>query len=156
MRILIFSDTHGYIEDCIALIGNIQKTDMVLHAGDYTEDAEKLAAMYPRLPLYYVKGNGDFFTSAPNEQLIHADGKRIYLTHGHLQSVKSDKEYETLVGQAKELNADLAVFGHTHQPYEGFFGNLTLLNPGSLRYTGTYGVCEIEDGKLKTCICSVR
>ena len=44
---------------------------------------------------------------------------------------------------------DCAVFGHTHQGLCDIKNGITLLNPGSIRYGKTFGVIEIEDGKLR-------
>lgn len=156
MRILIFSDTHDKIDRCITAINSMPRVDMILHAGDCVSDAEDLSYAYPHIPVHFVKGNNDFYTNVPSELLINADNKRIFITHGHLQRVKFDAEYETLIEQANERSADLAVFGHTHEPYEGFFGNLTLLNPGSIRYGGTYAICDIENEKIKNTICTMK
>ncbi len=154
MRILIFSDTHNDILDCISIIKETEKVDMILHAGDCVDDAEQLMLSFPQIPVYHVKGNCDFFTSAPDERIIEAGGKRIFLTHGHKQLVKMD--YHMLISQAREKNADLVVFGHTHLPYQEMSGNLTVLNPGSLRYGKTYAVCEINDSVLKTRLCKLE
>lgn len=154
MRILIFSDTHNKINGCLSVIEASDRVDMILHAGDCVEDAEDLSSIYPHIPVYYVKGNNDFFTSAPNERIIKAAGKRIYLTHGHLQRVKYD--YHMLISEAHRQNADLAVFGHTHLPHQEFCGALTVLNPGSMRFGKTYAVCDIEDDKLTTRLCTLE
>ncbi|MBR0027078.1 MAG: metallophosphoesterase, partial [Clostridia bacterium] len=48
-RILIFSDTHGYTDPCLSIINNTPRVDAVIHAGDYTRDAEDLSYIYPDL-----------------------------------------------------------------------------------------------------------
>jgi hypothetical protein len=156
MRILIFSDTHDKIDNCITAIDGMPHVDMILHAGDCASDAEDLSYAYPHIPVHFVKGNNDFYSNAPAELLINAGGKRIFVTHGHLQRVKFDIEFETLIEYAKERSADLAVFGHTHMPYEGFFSGVTLLNPGSIRYGGTYAICDIENEKIRNTICTIK
>lgn len=155
MRILIFSDTHGITDSCISVINSFGKADMLLHAGDCVRDAEDLSYIYPRLPLYYVRGNNDFCTNAPNELLVNAEGKRLFLTHGHAQRVKYESDCRTLAAQAKANGADVAVFGHTHNPYTDYVGSVILFNPGSMRYGGTYGVINIENGEIKTKICEI-
>lgn len=154
-RILVFSDTHGNIDGCIDIIKKTPSVSAVLHAGDCVRDAEGLEAAFPSLKIYYVKGNNDFFTRAPSSMLIPIDGKRIYLTHGHEQRVKYEFHYTTLANRGEDVNADLVVFGHTHEPYTGYIGKMTLLNPGSALFTRTYAVVEIENGKLKTAILDI-
>lgn len=152
MRILVFSDTHGNINSCIKVIDTIKKVDALLHAGDYTSDAEDLASIYPEIPLYSVKGNNDYYSNAPLEQTFCLEEKRIFMTHGHQYRVKYDPSYDSLLERAKSQKADLAVFGHTHSPCLEYHGSLCLLNPGSIRYSRTYAVIEIEDGRLGAAI----
>ena len=52
-----------------------------------------------------------------------------------------------------EAGADLAVFGHTHIPFYENSGNLILLNPGSIKYTRTFGIIEIDGSKICADIC---
>lgn len=152
MRILLFSDTHGNINSCIKTIDAIQKVDVIIHAGDYTSDAEDLTSIYPQIPLYYVKGNNDFYSNAPLEKTFSLEEKRVFLTHGHQYNVKYERSYHTLWEKAKQEKADLAVFGHTHSPYLEYRGALCLLNPGSARYSRTYAVVEIEGRRLRGAI----
>ena len=155
MRILVFSDTHSDVGSCADVIERIQGTDMILHCGDYLRDALKLEKAYPEKEFRHVAGNCDPGATC-KEEIITADGKKIFLTHGDLYGVKSG--YERITYRARELGADIAVFGHTHIPlYEkikiagGTPPELILLNPGSVRYTGTYGVIETEDGNIRAC-----
>ena len=152
MRILVFSDTHGQLDRCRRLLRTIPEVDMALHAGDHAQDAEILEKDYPGILFHYVRGNCDF-SSAPGESVIEADGKRIFLTHGHCYHVKYDEKYQAILQKARKEKANLAVFGHTHIPYDQHYGDLILLNPGSLTYSGTYGVVEIENGKLRAAVC---
>ena len=150
-RITIFSDTHGNTERCIRVI-DTTKPDIIVHAGDCERDAQALISLYPDIKFYCVCGNNDFSRSFPPYQLFEADGKVIFVTHGHNYNVKYESKYQTLFEQAKRVNADLCIFGHTHIPYSDFRENMRLLNPGSMRFGGTYGICEIENNSLKICI----
>jgi len=98
--------------------------------------------------MHYVAGNCDW-GSDKKDELIEADGKLIFLTHGDLYRVKM--QYDTISRKAEESGADIAVFGHTHIPFCEKNGGIMLLNPGSARYTKTYGVIETEDGILRAC-----
>ena len=150
-RILIFSDTHGHINNFIKIIDKTMP-DMIIHAGDIVGDAEDIVAIYPDIPLYCVRGNNDFSQRFPDKLTLVVDGKTIFVTHGHEYAVKYESSLSSLEEKARKVNADLCIFGHTHTPYNDIRGSLTILNPGSSRFTGTYGICEIENGKMKTCI----
>ena len=154
MRILIFSDSHRDVESCADVITRIVGVDMIFHAGDHASDAAQIAARFPHIPVRSVLGNCDF-SQAPKELVITAEDKKILLTHGHLYNVKNDYEYSSLMRRASELNCDCAVFGHTHEGLCDIKGGITLLNPGSIKYGKTFGVIEIEDGKLRAAVCNV-
>lgn len=153
MRIIVFSDSHREVAPCIRVIKNLIGVDMILHAGDHSHDAKQIAAEFPDIPVKYVVGNCDF-DSAPSEMVIEAEGKRIFLTHGHNYNVKNELSYSSVCKKALSENCDCVVFGHTHIPHCSVNGSLSILNPGSIRSMGTYGVIEIEDGKLRTAICN--
>lgn len=148
MRILVFSDTHGYIDRCIQIIERIQDVDMFIHTGDTASDAQDLASIFPHIRAQFVSGNCEM-PRYDTEQLFEVCGKKIFITHGHLYNVKYESDYSTLVRRARLAEADLAVFGHTHKPVCDNLGDIYLLNPGSARYTNTCGVIEIEDNKLR-------
>lgn len=160
MRILVFSDTHNSTDDCITLINKFKKfgLDMVLHAGDCNEDCEDLTYIFPDVPIYYVQGNNNFSKSVPYELEIDADGHKIFLTHGHNYRVKAEmeREYETLAEKAKSVGAEIAVFGHTHIPFCAISHGIMMLNPGSIKYGSTYGIIEIENGKIKADVINYR
>lgn len=154
-RILIFSDTHGDINPCLEVIRSFGHTDAIIHAGDYARDAEELEYIYPDIPLYYVKGNNDIFSRAPSHITVLIGGKRIYLTHGHEQNVKYESNYSTLRAAAEKANSDLVIFGHTHVPYTSYDGGMTVLNPGSARFSRTCAEAEIDGDTLKTKIIEI-
>ena len=154
MRILVFSDSHTDVGICSSLIKKLPQADMIIHAGDHISDARKLEQIFPDIQFKYVAGNCDFAV-APSEMTVDAEGKRIFLTHGHGYAVKYDYDYRTIIDKGSSENADLVVFGHTHVPVCDFSKTPPILNPGSIKHSGTYGVIEIEEGKLKACICNV-
>lgn len=130
------------------------KPDHIIHLGDYYEDAETLANLYSHLQVHCVPGNGDFFgsaRSAPRTMCYEIDGVRIYMTHGHLQGVKGG--LDRLLADAKEKNAQIVTFGHTHEAL-CFKTNehMWVLNPGSCRsWSGSAGVIEVADKRVSAC-----
>ena len=153
MNVAVFSDTHRDTEDCIKVINNIVGVDMIIHAGDHLDDAKKIKNAFPDIAINFVAGNCDFGTG-PKELVFHAGGKKIFLTHGHLYNVKNDYGFSALLSRAKSLGCDCAVFGHTHEPLCDIKGSITLLNPGSIKSSKTFGVIEIENGVLKAAVCN--
>ncbi|MCD8391122.1 MAG: metallophosphoesterase [Firmicutes bacterium] len=147
-KLLIFSDTHGETAPCVDIILSSRGIDGIIHAGDCVRDAEDLEAAFPSIPIYYVRGNNDFFTRAPMSLNLEIGGARVYVTHGHMQNVKHELTLRTLKNEAR--GAALVVFGHTHQPITEYDGEMTILNPGSTLFSRTYAEAEITNGKVKT------
>lgn len=154
-RILIFSDTHNDINPCIRLLMNMKDVDAIIHAGDCVRDAEDLHYAFPDIPMHYVRGNNDFLSGAPDKLTVTIGGKKILIVHGHMERVKYDLSLSTLTEKGEQTNADLVVFGHTHMPRTEYRGKMIILNPGSVRFTRTYAVAEIEDDVLKTSIINI-
>lgn len=152
LRILVFSDSHKDTAACAKVVRTIVGTDMIIHAGDHASDAKELEKLFPEIPVRFVSGNCDF-GGAPSELVFEAGGKNFFLTHGHNYRVKYEDDYSTLISRARILKCDCAVFGHTHVPFNQNFGDIVVLNPGSIKYGRTYGVIEIENGFVKSAIC---
>jgi len=123
---------------------------MLLHAGDHYRDAAHLARLLA-VPVHAVVGNCDPRTDGPGEKLLAVEGVTILLTHGHLY----DAHYSPLklFYRARELQAGLVVYGHTHIPYDGECERIRLFNPGSVHHPRGgagpgYGLLEIEGGRI--------
>ena len=141
MRILVVSDTHG---DAYALRQAIlaQPTaHTVIHLGDGVREAESLATKFSDRTFYIVRGNCDLATDHLPMREERLGGRRVFFTHGHLYDVKYD--LYRLVCAAREREAHLALFGHTHQPLSTYDDGLYLLNPGSLGHSGQYATVDI-------------
>lgn len=148
-NILVLSDSHRNIENMSRAV-SLEKPDMIIHLGDHYQDAMKLLALYPSIPIEAVNGNCDF-DQAHSEKLIVVEGKKLFLCHGHNYGVKSG--YLNLEYAAREKEADIVLFGHTHQIYYEQHNRLTMLNPGSIgepRYPGkpSYAQLIIENGQV--------
>ena len=65
------------------------------------------------------------------------------MCHGHKYRVKLG--IYSLLLRAKELNADIALFGHTHEKLLEKEDGIIILNPGSTR---SYGIIEINDEEI--------
>ncbi|MDD3393850.1 MAG: metallophosphoesterase [Anaerotignum sp.] len=156
MKILVFSDSHGRIENAKAVLQRLERqVDMVFHLGDYDEDAIALQSMFSSLPFHYVKGNNDFGQDTPSHKLVLAQGKRFLLTHGHKQRVHYN--LNTIAYWGEEQGVDAVVFGHTHVPLNDGGGRVYLFNPGSISlprdsFTATFGIISIENGKMEGAI----
>jgi len=139
-----------------ALGRQIKVPDAVIFLGDGLRDIEY--AELDGISAYCVRGNCDstvFSTAfAPDEHIITLGSKKIFITHGHRYGVKG--LLSPLINRARELGADVALFGHTHEPFEKHIGieneygialdkPLWLMNPGSIgSYPYCFGCMEIN------------
>lgn len=140
MKVLITGDIHGRNDVLQKVLKKEKNFDLHLNTGDLglniqtIQDAQMIA----------VKGNTDHYLDLPTERLIEYEGLRILLTHGHLQNVKYG--LNELILMAKEMDADICIFGHTHDAFYRRIDNIIFINPGAL--TGqkdkTYAVYKKE------------
>lgn len=132
MLIGLISDTH--IPDRARelpknVISSFENVDLILHAGDLTstkviDELEKIA------PTIAIQGNMDRAAGImlPNAKVIEAEGLKIGIAHGEVYP-KADTQQ--LLYLAKQLDADILVTGHSHQPKIEQIDGVLLLNPGS-------------------------
>jgi len=146
MKILVMSDSHGWNEAMINTV-EYESPNMILHLGDKCTDCECLEQMFPEIPLRSVKGNCDFGTRGIDMDEFVVEGKRFFMTHGHLFGVKLSKL--RVIDAAAKREADILLFGHTHiQHYEDFEG-MIVLNPGCIGLNiKSYAVIELIDGEV--------
>lgn len=169
INLLVISDTHGSCENVETvierqfIIGEKYRPTHLVYLGDGIEDIEK-CEIAKRLCVHMVKGNCDsvfYSESTPNDRVIELYGYKIFMTHGHTYSVKySDSQ---VIKQSLKYEADILLYGHTHVPISYTLKkddfrqdlvlkkSLTVFNPGSLKYSGTFGVISLSD---KGILCS--
>ena len=148
LKILVFSDSHRSRSGMYQAI-DAHNPDQVIHLGDLMDDAEEVSYVYPTLPICMVPGNCDGWTTAPAIKNITLEGKQFLLSHGHLWGVKLG--YGGAIAAARKAQADVLLFGHTHQAYcEQLEDGLWVMNPGASR--SSYGLITIEQGIIN---CSV-
>lgn len=146
MLIAVISDTHR-MEKYIGLAKELIKdADILIHLGDNVEDVEILEDGFNG-KVYVVKGNCDYSNKYPKERIIELESKRIFFTHGDLYGVKNG--LNNIYYKGMELEADIVLFGHTHQAIIEEVNNMIILNPGSVslpRIKGrTIGFIDIKD-----------
>jgi putative phosphoesterase len=131
--LLVLSDTHGNMAALTAVLRWAMENRMADHLaflGDGARDIRQAVARTGfSAPCTAVRGNGDFENLPPSDVLEFA-GHRFFLTHGHLYRVHNG--YDTLISSAAAMEAEAALFGHTHVPLKKEAGTMLLLNPGSL------------------------
>lgn len=147
MKLLILSDSHGNQEHMVRAVEQTAPR-MIVHLGDCWRDGERLHRHFPDSDFVQVPGNCDFRPEEAAERLLQVAGKRILLCHGHTYGVK--QSLLSAAYAAEQQQADLLLFGHTHQALQTRQGKLLLLNPGSIGdyLHPSYAVVRIENGEL--------
>ena len=147
MRILVLSDSHGCVEPMERCVERVQP-QVILHLGDCVRDAQRLEERYPQIPLLGVPGNCDYGGLDQPERLTELGGVRILMMHGHTRNVKASTM--SAIYAAKEMGAQILLFGHTHRPLVDYDGTLWVMNPGSIGRGNpcTYGIITISGGRV--------
>ncbi len=126
MKLLITSDVHGHLERLEEVIKKHKDVDYHINAGDMCLDDFLIEPCH----LITVKGNNDFYSTAPYQRVLNLDGLKILLTHGHIEGVRF--RLGRLKKEAKHNSVDLVIFGHTHIKYFKKDQDMIILNPGAL------------------------
>lgn len=157
MKILVLSDSHRILGNTAAVFEKLHDAvDMVMHLGDCVSDTSRFQEKLSSVKFYNVSGNCDFNFDVEDEMIVSVNTQKIFLTHGHRYNVKFN--YQRLVYAAKEKEADVCLFGHTHQPVIFEHEGTLFMNPGSItfprdRYGVSYGIIDIgENGKVNLSI----
>ena len=123
-RLGLITDTHGLLrpEVHIAFAG----VQMILHAGDVGGD-EILDELAIIAPVHAVFGNTD---DQANPRLqaavdVAVGGVRIHVSHGHELGLPTPDRLFA------RYEADVIVYGHTHQPLIVQAGTRLVVNPGA-------------------------
>lgn len=145
-KILAVSDSHKDKDTLERIIKKEANADLVIHLGDGVEEFEDLMTGARKINVS-VKGNSDSDNiTQPFTKTITFFGKKFFLAHGNTFDVKIT--YDKMIEKARSENADLCLFGHTHQQYMSIIGGMTVLNPGAVSYFHKYAVIKITDGDI--------
>lgn len=123
MLIGLISDTHSLIrpQALAALAGS----DLILHAGDVGSDMV-LEALRKIAPVHAVLGNVDPLEGGlPANVRLSLEGVSVHLSHGH------ELGRPTPAVLLDRYDADVIVYGHTHQALVQRQGNRVVVNPGA-------------------------
>jgi predicted phosphodiesterase len=113
-ELLVVADTHGAVAVLAAILawGRKRGIGALAFLGDGVEDLDAAADH-----------------GVPFVDTMDFAGRRFFLCHGHLNGVQDG--FVPLVSAARSVEADAALFGHTHRPFWEEIGGLLVLNPGS-------------------------
>lgn len=138
----VISDTHARDLGGIPapVLTALAGVDLIVHAGDFTERAV-LEGLRTLGEVKAVCGNMDSAElkgMLPRQDLFVARGKRVGLIHGS----GAPWGIANRVRNAFQ-DADIIIFGHSHQACNKFLRGSLLFNPGRAR--DSFGILEIGD-----------
>lgn len=146
MKIVVLSDTHGDGDIIPTVVAAHPDADAYFHCGD-----SELAYDDPRIQqCKRVRGNCDGDIQYPVEEMVTIEDRTIFMTHGHLFNVKTT--LTPLSMRAREVAANIILFGHSHVLGAELVDDTLFLNPGSLRLPRgrkekSYAVIEWQAGQ---------
>jgi len=149
-RILVIADTHARTPERLlpGMLEMVAEADVVVHCGDYIGAA--VLAELRRLAKNFIGvfGNTDsreVRDLLPAETTFEVEGRKVAVTHPHWAGEPFGLEEEVA---ARFGDADVVLFGHTHEPYKGISGSVFVLNPGqgysSFMVSATVAVLTVD------------
>ena len=82
MRVLIVSDTHGRHQNLDRALEAAGPIDLFVHLGDVEGGEYYINAVVP-CEKHIVRGNNDFFSDLPREEVFYIGEKKVFITHGN-------------------------------------------------------------------------
>ena len=129
MRILVISDTHGELKNLKRILKEDNEFDLCVHLGDYENSKADIMQLL-NCSVEFVQGNNDYDYGEAKEKLIDIGGYKVFMTHGHRYRLFMG--VTNLLYAAQERQADIVMFGHVHSPCVENYGDILVINPGSL------------------------
>ena len=129
-KILLISDTHGYIDDTI--LKYVKDSDITIHAGDIGN--HKLIDNIKKHTLFFgVFGNIDDFivrSILKESEIIEIENHKFLITHIAGKSPFYNLKTKKLINNEKP---NILIYGHSHLLKVEFDkrNNLTAINPGA-------------------------
>ena len=142
VRIGVISDTHvkTLCEIPAPIHTALAGVDLIVHAGDFTERAvlEELRTLGTVKAVYGNMDSGELKGILPQKALFIVNGKKVGLTHGSGGPWGMTSRIRKMF-----TNADIIIYGHSHEAQNQFIRGSLLFNPGRAR--DSFGLLEISD-----------
>ena len=157
-KLLVFSDTHGSVKALTAVFNwandRIPPNDTICAAACLGDSLSDIRRATDSTGFYcdwkIISGNNDYGVTAPETAVFDFADNRFFMCHGHRHGVYSG--FYPLIAAAKNAQADIALFGHSHVPFFKNMNGVLLINPGSLgrprsKIGSTFAVINCIEGK---------
>ena len=148
MKILIISDTHGNLNNLYTVLEREKPIDNLLHLGDVSRDDDEIRAIAD-CACAFVRGNCDWCSDERDSRDFGLLGHNVHMEHGHMLP----DSFAGIAAKAKNIGADIMMYGHTHVPLIYRYKDVYIINPGSLSkprqsdHRPSYIIMNIEAGQ---------
>lgn len=152
MKILLLSDTHGYLDDAIKR--HASEADEIWHAGDFgtIELADELQKIKPVRGVWGNIDGKDVRLSYPLDNTFQMDGIKVFMTHIGGYPGRYEPRLKPIISQHPP---HLFICGHSHllKVIRDPKNNMLCMNPGAAGVHGFHKVRTmlrfvISDGKI--------
>ena len=148
MKILLLSDTHGYVDEQI--LNHVAQADQVWHAGDFgsIEVSNRLSSLKSVKGVYGNIDGQDIRKIHPLHNRFSCEGFDIWITHIGGYPGKYDPKIRELI---KENPPGIFICGHSHilKIMKDTTFNLLFINPGAAGREGFHRVRTLVKFTLK-------
>ena len=138
-KILLLSDTHGYIDDHI--MEYVNESDEVWHAGDVgsIDVTDKISKIKLLRAVYGNIDGAELRTSFPKDLVFTCEGVKVFMTH---IGGRPGRYAKGIGQQIKSVKPKLFICGHSHILKVMYDKKLSLLhmNPGAAGKNGFHKV----------------
>lgn len=134
-RVIALSDSHGDVRglrECYELARRSGPVDVAVFLGDGMDDFEQVRPEWEAqgTVCYAVTGNNDWRSYEPQEAIFRVGRVVFYACHGHTRYVKYG--LDRLWFAARERDAEVALYGHTHRANIDIERGMYMINPGAV------------------------
>ena len=152
MKIILLSDTHGFLDDRI--IAYCQNADEIWHAGDIgtISVAETLEKIKPLRAVYGNIDGREIRQQFPLDNRFLINGISVWMTHIGGYPGRYDQRVRNILNQN---SPDLFICGHSHilKVMRDQKFNMLMMNPGAAGISGFHKMrtmlrFEINDSKI--------
>jgi putative phosphoesterase len=152
-KILLLSDTHGYVDD--HMMKYVKESDEVWHAGDIgtTQVTDTISSQKPLRAVFGNIDNHELRLSFPEELLFECEDINIYMTH---IGGRPGRYAKGISEKIKSIKPKIFICGHSHilKIQYDKVNQLLFINPGAIGKHGFHKVrtmvrFEIDKSDIK-------
>jgi len=148
MRVVVFSDVHGKKELADRILEFNPDADYTISLGD----SELTSDYFLNHDIIFVKGNYPRDAGFTYETELVVGELNIFITHGHKHKVH--RTLDKLIKLGVSEGYDIILYGHTHMLSKVKYGQVLLINPGSVssprnNFPPSYCILDIHEKKVQ-------